>query len=198
MILQLAHHTQHMIVEYHNFDRQFLFQNGSQFMHTHLETSVTGHRNHQIIRAGNLRTYCCGNPIAHGAQTSRADEFTRCGKIITVGSPNLMLPNVRSNNGFFFIHQRFHQIHRPRHIDSFRGGQRNRWVQRLAYDQFTLFLQLTIQVNQNRTQISHNRNINFYVFPNFRWIHIHMNNLCIGGKTLGSANHTIIKTHTQS
>ena len=55
-----------------------------------------------------------------------------------------MLTNIGGDDGFFFVHQRFHQLHGPWHTDTFGHGQWNLRIQRLADEQIILFFQLGI------------------------------------------------------
>ena len=64
-----------------------------QFLVGHLEATVTVNNPHGGFGVRNLSTHTCRNAVAHGAQTSGANEVARVLLLNVVCTPHLVLTN---------------------------------------------------------------------------------------------------------
>ncbi|CQR22255.1 Uncharacterised protein [Yersinia enterocolitica] len=93
-LLPLSNHTQSLVIQQHDFQRQLFSFYRAQLLNIHHKRAVTRDTDNHIIWAGHLCTNSSGYAKAHGAQTTRGDEILRAGKVHMLRRPHLVLPHV--------------------------------------------------------------------------------------------------------
>ena len=97
--LPLPHHTEKVVVQDNDLDRQAVLNEGSQLLQVHLETAVAADGNHLPAGKGRLRPHGCRQPVPHGPEPAGSEQRARLGKLEKLGCPHLVLPDVGGNNG---------------------------------------------------------------------------------------------------
>jgi hypothetical protein len=89
--LPLPDHSEKSVVEDGDLYRKVVLDGRGQLLYIHLDASVTGDVEDELIREGRLCANSRGKPVAHGAQPAGSQERPRPVKRKELRGPHLVL-----------------------------------------------------------------------------------------------------------
>ncbi len=97
--LPLLDHALEVVVEDGDFDGDFVFGGGGEFLREHDEGGIAVDVDHQFAGAADLRADGGGDAVAHGAQAAGGDHAAGLGPADELGGPHLVLADAGGEDG---------------------------------------------------------------------------------------------------
>ena len=187
-LLPLVDHSEHVVVDDGELNRQTILDDGGELAHGHLEAAVASNRPDGLIGRADLHSHSARHLVAHCAGASRRDEGAGVLVGEVLGGPHLVLADAGHDDGVSAGNLRQLPDDELRQelvrvADVVRRVLRLELLDALEPFGVGIFLDLRVELRQHTFEVSHDWYVDLDVLADFGGVDVDVDLLGSFGRT---------------